>query len=64
MTRETLLALAEFQEEAARYFSNRPTNGEDAAHWANVYNAENCTKTAEFLRARAACLVEGEGGDA
>ncbi len=35
--------------EAARYFSNRPTGGEDAAHWANVYNAENANKLAARL---------------
>lgn len=37
--------------EAARYFSNRPTGGEDAAHWANVYNAENANKIASHLDA-------------
>lgn len=31
-----------FLEEAARYFENRPTGGEDRAHWANVFNAKNC----------------------
>lgn len=35
--------------EAARYFANRPTGGEDAAHWANVYNAENANKLADRL---------------
>jgi hypothetical protein len=37
--------------EAARYFSNRPTGGEDAAHWSNVYNAENANKIASRLDA-------------
>ena len=39
-----------FLEEAARYFENRPTHGEDRAYWANVYNAENCRRIAERLR--------------
>jgi len=38
-------------QEAARYFSNRPTGGEDAVHWANVYNAENANKIASRLDA-------------
>lgn len=37
--------------EAARYFSSRPTGGEDAAHWSNVYNAENANKIASRLDA-------------
>jgi len=40
-----------FLEEAARYFESRPTNGEDSAHWSNVYNSENCRKIAATLRA-------------
>jgi len=39
-----------FLEEAARYFSNRPTGGEDRAYWANVYNAENCKKIIDILK--------------
>lgn len=38
-----------FLREAARYFAQRPTGGEDAAHWANVYNAETCGKIADLL---------------
>ncbi len=38
-----------FLELAARYFENRPTNGEDCAYWANVYNAENCRAAAKLL---------------
>jgi len=38
-----------FLEEAARYFENRQTNGEDRAHWSNVYNADNCRKIAGML---------------
>lgn len=36
-------------QEASRYFSKRPTGGEDAAHWSNVYNAENANKIASHL---------------
>lgn len=46
--------LCKFLDEAARYFENRPVNGEDRAHWANVYNAENARKSAIALRAYAA----------
>jgi hypothetical protein len=46
MTRETAIA---FLEEAARYFENRPTNGEDRAHWSNVYNGKNCRDIAAML---------------
>ena len=38
-----------FLHEAARYFERRPTNGEDALHWANVANAETCRKIAALL---------------
>lgn len=38
-----------FLKEAARYFENRSTGGEDSAYWANVYNAENCRKIIELL---------------
>jgi len=41
----------EWLREAARYFAKRPTGGEDSAHWANVYNAENATKLATRLQA-------------
>ena len=43
----------EFLEEAAQYFESRPTKGEDRAYWANVFNAENCRKIAEYLRSNA-----------
>lgn len=36
-------------DEAARYFANRPTGGEDTAHWSNVANAEACGKIAALL---------------
>lgn len=47
--KETLKVLVAFQKEAANYFRKRPTGGEDKAHWANVYNAENCDKTANVI---------------
>lgn len=37
-------------EEAARYFLNKPDNGEDSAFWANRMNAENALKIAATLR--------------
>ncbi|KFB11060.1 hypothetical protein [Nitratireductor basaltis] len=36
-----------FLMKAALYFEQRPTKGEDSAHWANVYNAKNCREVAE-----------------
>lgn len=39
----------EWLREAARYFAGRTTGGEDSAHWANVYNAENANKLASRL---------------
>ncbi len=39
-----------FLAEAADYFSHRPTKGEDRAHWANVYNAENCQRIVALLK--------------
>ena len=39
-----------FLEETASYFINRSTGGEDRAHWANVYNAENCRKIASEIQ--------------
>lgn len=39
-----------FLEEAAKYFENRDTGGEDKAYWSNVYNAENCRKVAELVK--------------
>ena len=39
----------EFLREAANYFANRPTNGEDRAYWANVYNSEKCIKAADEI---------------
>lgn len=47
MTPERAIA---FLEEAARYFANRPTHGEDSALWSNVYNAKNCIEVADMLR--------------
>jgi hypothetical protein len=38
-----------FLREAARYFANRDTGGEDKAYWANVYNSENCDAAADLI---------------
>lgn len=38
-----------FLTEAARYFENRDTGGEDRAYWANMYNAENCRNVIKLL---------------
>lgn len=38
-----------FLEEAANYFRKRDTRGEDAAFWANVYNAEACERIAAYI---------------
>lgn len=55
------LTAALFLDEAARYFEKRPTGGEDMAHWANVFNAENCRVSAaairDLLAERAAALA-------
>lgn len=56
--------------EAARYFSARDTKGEDRAHWANVYNAENARKLADRLAEAAGgealgnllAVIHGDGG--
>jgi hypothetical protein len=42
-----------FLAEAARYFETRPTGGEDAAHWSNVFNAKNCRQAADTLERQA-----------
>ncbi len=40
-----------FLMEAAKYFEKRPTNDEDQAQWANIYNAENCRRIARRIEA-------------
>jgi hypothetical protein len=40
-----------FLREAARYFDNRPTGGEDSAFWSNVANAQTCHRIADLLHA-------------
>ncbi len=57
MTRGEAVA---FLLEAAGYFERRPTNGEDRAHWSNVYNAENCRKIALMLADRPVTTTEAE----
>ena len=42
---------AKFMLDMAEYFRNRPTNGEDKTHWANVYNAKNCERIAQKIGA-------------
>lgn len=42
-------AAVTFLREAAGYFERRDTKGEDAAHWSNVTNAENCRKIANAI---------------
>lgn len=55
-----------FLTEAANYFENRPKNGEDGAHWSNVYNSENCRAVArlvkQMLEALEAVHACGNGG--
>ena len=45
-------ANVDFLLETASYFEKRPTDGEDIAFWANVYNAENCRKAADDLKSK------------
>lgn len=45
--------------EAASYFAHRPTGGEDRAHWANVYNAENANKLADRLALLTPAATDG-----
>lgn len=52
--------LVEFQNEAARYFESCPVGDEDRAHWANVYNAENCRKTATAITSLRNQLAEAK----
>lgn len=44
-------AAVTFLREAARYFGNRETGGEDSAFWANVANAQTCNRIADLLHA-------------
>lgn len=56
----TVPAAIMFLETAARYFESRPTGGEDQAHWANVYNAQNCRQIARLLvESPAPALMQG-----
>jgi hypothetical protein len=50
-----------FLREAARYFECRPTGNEDRAHWANVYNAENCRRIADRLAIADTHPKDGDG---
>lgn len=42
-------AAVTFLKDAARHFERLETGGEDRAHWANVYNAQNCRQIAVTL---------------
>lgn len=44
-------AAIQYLKDAAAYFVNRDTKGEDAAFWANVQNAENCRRIARLIEA-------------
>jgi hypothetical protein len=46
MTSESAVA---FMTEAARYFGNRDTGGEDSAFWSNVANQKNCEDIAALI---------------
>lgn len=43
-------AAIQWLHDAAQYFENRSTVGEDGGHWANTYNAENCRRIAALIR--------------
>lgn len=53
-----IAGLVAFANEAAAYFEKRYTGNEDIAHWANVYNAENCRQLATALQSLSAELAE------
>jgi hypothetical protein len=48
-----------FLREAANYFRNRPTNGEDSAFWSNVTNADNCEKAANLIERLMSAVPQG-----
>lgn len=54
----TSIPSAAFLREAANYFERRPTGGEDRAHWANVFNAQNCREAAAFIELVVVVLEE------
>lgn len=47
----TLDQIKAWLNEAARYFENRASGGEDSAHWANVVNAETARRAEAALAA-------------
>lgn len=53
-------AITKWLLDCAEYFERRDTGGEDRAHWANVYNAENARKAAAALTASEARVKELE----
>lgn len=44
-------AINKWLDDLARYFETRDRHGEDRAHWADVYNAENARKIKAALSA-------------
>jgi hypothetical protein len=56
----TYAADAKFLRDAANHFEHRPTGGEDRAFWANVYNATNCRRIADYVE-RLPASVTGIG---
>jgi hypothetical protein len=44
-------AAISYLKDAANYFKNRDTKGEDSAFWANIQNAENCRRIARLIKA-------------
>ena len=62
MDREAVEKDVAFLREAARYFANRPTDGEDRAHWSNIANSESCERIANRLSTLSADAIrQGEG---
>lgn len=47
-----------FLKKAAKWFRQRPTDGEDTRHWANIFNAENCDKAAALIDSQHSTMEE------
>ena len=56
--------ITEWLDDLALYFETHDTNGEDRAHWANVYNAEIARKVKAALTAYQARVKELEADNA
>jgi hypothetical protein len=46
----TKKAAEEWLLEAAKYFENMPSNGEDMTYWANASNANTARRIADLIR--------------